>query len=388
MKINKESSLAIITHNFPKSITDRSNAGIFVYDLAEELNKKVKIIVFTAGDEDKTIKIKNIPVWIFSKGDNKKLGDLKLWNPIDYYRLVKFFISGLSNLNKFIANNKNVKFSIAMWAFPGGYFAYKLKERYGIPYAIWALGSDINLYAKIPLLKNMIVKILREADCLFADGIELSKEVERLSGRKCIFLPSTTNVPIKKVIKISIPKLREKIRLVFLGRMELVKGPDIFLDALISNKDTKDKFEIHFIGEGSILKDLKNKAQMHNLSNIIIFHGNIDDKQKINKILKNSDWLIIPSRSDSIPLVFSEAMKSGLPVISSSLPDISFLISKYRVGYTFKSENVNSLERLLASLPEKNQEREIFIKNIKKTADFFNLENITKNLLDILKITN
>ena len=166
-----------------------------------------------------------------------------------------------------------------------------------------------------------------------------------------------------------------------------MKGPDILVEALFGLGKKIDSFRVTIIGDGSLAGELKRKIRDGGLFSYVDFPGNISDKKRIGKILGNSDWLIIPSRSDSIPLVFSEAMKSSLPVICSGLPDLRYLIKKYKVGYLFRPGSSNELSRILKELPEKFRERTIFSGRTGKAAEDFGIEASAEKLMDlVLKI--
>lgn len=370
--------ILILTHNYPENNFDRQNAGIFVHDFAKILKKYAEVIVICSGRQNPKSKIDGVPVYWFGWESNKKLGQLKIWNPFDLIQLILFFVNGIAYTNR-VVSEKKPDFCLAMWAFPSGIFSFFIKRKYNTPFFIWALGSDIYVYAKLPIIGFFIKKVLQDAKKLLADGVDLSKRVEEISGSECLFLPSASSFgkQSKKILK-----GENSITLTFLGRMENVKGPDIFLNALLSLRDLK-KFRINFIGDGSLLAELKEKCSSKELGKQIVFHGNINDQRKIASILSISDWLVIPSRSDSIPLVFSEAMKMGIPVITSSLFDLKYLVKKYKVGLYFSVGSIPELSRLIKNLPTMREQRNVYARNTQKAAEIFNIETSAKKLMNI-----
>lgn len=383
--MKKLSTILILTHNYPVTVSDRQNAGIFVYDIVQEIHKTNPVVVFAPGSETKSEIVGASEVFRFKTSADKKLGSFKPWNPRDVLRFFRFFISGEQTLDNYIQNH-NVKICVSMWAFPSGYFAYRLKKKYKIPYVIWILGSDVYVYSKTPILGRLIKKILFEANLLLADGIDLAHITELVSGKRCYFLPSGSNFTVPKKIFKEKKRTEEKIIITFLGRMEEVKGPDILIDALISlGKDLK-KFKVHFVGEGSLLPLLREKINSSFYKSSVIFHGNIHDKSKIAYILSETDWVIIPSRSDSIPLAASEALKMGVPLIVSSLPDLEYLVKKYKVGYSFKEGTFRDLAAILIKLQSSWKEQKQFKLNTKKPAEIFSIERSATEL--IKKVTN
>lgn len=373
-------NIGIITHNYPANSADRQNAGVFVYDLATELSKKNKVSVYFPGASSKGNHQGKVKTQTFKVIGGKKLGDFKIWNPLDSIRLFQFFISGFSNLSHFL-HNKKINVNIVMWAFPSGIFAYYAKKRFGIPYVVWCLGSDIYIYGQKPIFKQIVRAVLRNADFVFADGIDLAQKTETLFGGRCTFVPSASNVA-SKVSKVQ--KMSGVTTLTFVGRLEKVKGVDVLINSLAKVKNL-DKFKINIIGGGSLQKELEDKIASENLENHVTFYGNISDFQKISGIVRSSDWLIIPSRSDSIPLVFSEAMKCGTPIIASALPDLSYLVKTYNVGYLFNPGSFRQLAGIIVKLPKLKSEQKKFAANTRKAANDFSIEKSAQKIVSYIK---
>lgn len=370
--------ILIVSHNYPQGPKDRENAGIFVHDLARELvRQKASVHVVCPGPKSYLKKFDEVNVHYFKWNKNKKLGKLELWNPLSYLQALSFFNNGLKTANM-VAQKESPDICLAMWALPSGVFTYFLRLKLGIPYAVWALGSDIYIYAKIPVIGFFIKQTLKSAKYLFADGIDLSRKVQQISTKRCLFLPSASSFVSKK--NIGKKNNSRKVVLTFIGRMEPVKGPDIFMAALDMVKGEDRNLLVHYIGDGSLSGRLKQIARRSDMSPKIIFHGNVLDKQKA-KILKKTNWVIIPSRSDSIPLVFSEAMKFNIPVVVSDLPDLEYLIKKYRVGLVFKYENVSELAGIIRRLSEKKENYKLYKKNTHKVSKMFSIEKSARELL-------
>lgn len=372
----KELKIGIFTHNFPVSEKDRQNAGVFVFDLARSLNRFAEVVVLAPGSDETVKMVAGLKIYSFKFID--KLGNLKVYNLSHLFKFGKFFISGNKALEKIIDENRDLDFVISMWAYPSGFFANRVFKTLGVPYAVYALGSDIYVYGKKPILKNLIKKYLLDAKFLVADSPDLAKEVEKISGKKTHFLPSASSIRLKTQ---KIKNKNPKIIFTFLGRLEKIKGIDIFMDAL-EDLDSA-KLKVNIIGDGSLFNNIKEKSKNRPW---IKLWGNISDFYKIAAILKNSDWLIIPSRSDSIPLVFSEAMKLSLPVIASDLPDLMYLIKKYRVGLLFKKENKSDLSKVLKKALIKNPDYLQFKKNTKEAAKIFNLGLTSAKLMDLIRV--
>ena len=374
--------ILIVTHNYPINAAERRNAGIFVHDFARELVKSgVDVNVFCPSSSINKSEVEGIPLRWFKWGSKKKsLKELKLWKPFDLFETTVFLIKGMQSSLKY-AREVEPDLCISMWAVPSGVFTYIINKKLGIPYCVWVLGSDIYVYSRIPLVGQLIRSILRSAKFLFSDGIDLAHQVKKISGKKCFFLQSGTRFsPSKKQIK----RDSANTILTFVGRMESEKGPDLLVDALLElDEKTCKTLKVNFLGDGSLLRQLKKRVQKSKLNSITSFYGNVDSPNRIFDIISQSDWLIIPSRSDSIPLVFSEAMKAETPVIASALYDLKFLVNRYKVGILFKPEDKKALSKIIRTLPSQKK-RNLLSKNTKEVADFFNLNLTAKRFLKII----
>jgi len=92
-----------------------------------------------------------------------------------------------------------------------------------------------------------------------------------------------------------------------------------------------DKLRLYILGDGSLFDIVGGQVKDLGLDQQIFLKGAVGPDD-IAKYLKAADWLIIPSRSESIPIVFSEAVQSGLPMIASDVGDLGPLIRQYKIG--------------------------------------------------------
>jgi glycosyltransferase involved in cell wall biosynthesis len=269
-------------------------------------------------------------------GQGKKLGDYDLKDPRSMVKLGDFFRAG-SAASWRMARRTKPDLVIAFWAFPCGVFARGLKAALGVPYAVWALGSDINSYYR-PGTRALIREVLRGAALCGADGFKLCAQVERIAGRGCAFLPSARTLP-------AMPSaLREGPvrRLLFVGRLEAVKGPDVLVEAFEEVAGELPELSLEVVGDGALGEELRGRVSRAGLGDRVKFAGR-QGPGYIAEALGRSDVLVIPSRGDSIPLVFGEAMQARRPVITSDIEDFPELHRRFGVGVAFETGRASSL---------------------------------------------
>lgn len=380
--------IAFITHNYPLSSKERGNAGIFVSDMAQELAERghsIQIFVVNASVAKTTVCLDGrLKIYFLSKGSlRKSLGEVKFYNIFDLIKLCILFIQSKNDIEAIIKKDP-VDLCLAFWAIPAGILAYQINRALKVPYGIWALGSDIYIYQKLPIVGYWIKKSVDNSNFLLADGIDLANKITKFSNKICTFLPSATAFRNIKRIKVAIDE--RLVNFIFLGRLEKVKGPDILLSSL-SALPKQMNYHAYFLGGGVLLEKLIQKSVEYGLRGKVSFLGNVDDKNIIFSYLAKSDLLVIPSRSDSIPLTLTEGAKAGIPVIVSDAGDMPKLVKKYKIGYTFPSGDIKKLSAMLETFVKNGKDkRKSFKNNLKVFAKDFNVSQIAANLIKKIEL--
>lgn len=119
--------------------------------------------------------------------------------------------------------------------------------------------------------------------------------------------------------------------IVYVGRLDLVKGADILIRAF--NKANLNGYKLIIVGDGAESSHLKKIA-----SNNVIFIGKIFNAACMLDI---ADICVIPSRFESFGLVLLEAINSGCRIIASNIPSFKEILESD--NYLFDNENVNAL---------------------------------------------
>ena len=316
-------TLLLITTSFPITRDGSEAAGAFVADIASELAERLPLRVVAPGLREETERIGAIDVWRFAS-TGKPLSLLSPAKPWHWPDIVASLLSLRRQTLRAGADGR-IGHSLALWVIPSGWAAAALKRRSGTPYSIWALGSDIWSLGRIPFISHALARVCRGAEHAYADGFQLSDDAEKIAGRVFRFLPSTRKLVVVRERPVA---SRPPLRLLFLGRWHRNKGLDILLDALalLDDESWSAIEEIHIAGGGP-LRDLvatrvNDLVQCRRPVRISGFLGH----DEALSALSRADRLLLPSRIESIPVIFSDAMKAGLPVISTPVGDLPRLV--------------------------------------------------------------
>jgi glycosyltransferase involved in cell wall biosynthesis len=369
--------ICLITNRYPAHSDDV--ASPFVRDFHVELKKRgTEVFVFTPFYETERIAFDRDVIRFKWAGGKKVVGALNPFKPKDALQLLSFLKNGRDQLFDLLQQNKPDS-CLALWALPSGWFAYLAKKKLGIPYSVWCLGSDIYVWANRPFLRRIIKKVLKDADFLFADGFDLKEKVEKLSGRECAFLPSMRRLPQPPNQAVRLDKA--KTNFLYLGRWEKKKGIDELIKALCLVKKELPHVNLHILGWGDYEEEMRKLIDQLNLSEEVKIVGRVSTSL-VSAYLKESDCLVIPSRGDSIPLVFSEALQMRTPLIVTDVGDMGYLARTFNLG---KVVPCGSVQRLADAMKEFMSEGKDYSKHIPDALELLSVEKAADDYLEVIR---
>jgi len=143
------------------------------------------------------------------------------------------------------------------------------------------------------------------------------------------------------------PRRRERsngrVRVAFIGRHDRQKGLDVLLDTI--ERFPLDHIHFDIVGDGILTKGVRPTADRQNVR----FHGWLTRAQTLH-VLETADAVVMPSRWDAAPIVATEAMRAGVPVIGSNRGAIPEIVGHGVGGYIFDLDDPDALGRVLRSL--------------------------------------
>ncbi|OGP92641.1 MAG: hypothetical protein A2156_04605 [Deltaproteobacteria bacterium RBG_16_48_10] len=365
--------ICIITSSFPSRSDDLVHAP-FLVEFIEGLKKRGhQPFVFTQDGEGlKESFLEGVQVeWFQWMGSKRPLVHLNALHPLDCLRMVSLFYRGREALLPFLKENQ-IEACLALWVLPGGYFANHAFRKTRIPYSVWTLGSDIYRYGKNPFLYRVMKRVIQEARGVFADGFDLAKRVEERFQRNCVFLATTRRLREREEMPQPQPSSPQPF--LFVGRLERVKGIDVLLQSMALLKEEGEDAHLTIIGKGSLEEWARNFIEKRGLGLNITLMGNVPDASLISHYA-SSACVVIPSRSESIPLVFSEALSFDREMIVTEVGDLGGLGRRYGVADVVPPEDPVALKEAMKKKIHRNR-REEKKEDGKKRAELKRLFNI------------
>lgn len=324
----------IVTTSYPDSQVGSEAAGGFVEEFARQLTRHAKVTVVAAAASESSVRTEAslrvhrfaVPRWPLSL--------LKPFRPTDWWPILATLRNGLRTVRD-VVDSDRPDYILALWALPSGYWARSMLKRFGIPYGVWALGSDIWGLGRVPLLRSYLARVLADAEHRYADGLLLGEEVQNICGLPCDFLPSARQLTS---VKLTDPAGSAPYRLAFLGRWHSNKGVDLFLEALqnLSADDWTRISGVRIRGGGPLEPEVRRMAKQLNALGYPVDVGGYLDKAGAIELITWCDYLVLPSRVESIPVIFSDAAQLRRPLVATPVGDLPRLFERDQFGILAK----------------------------------------------------
>lgn len=250
-----------------------------------------------------------------------------------------------------IKNHLNEYDFIYTKGFTGWHFVrYKNKSDVAFPavgvnfhgYEMFQVAPDFkSKIQQVLLLKKPVKEITKKADVVFSYGANITSIVKKIgvSQDKIIEIPS--GVEQQELVS-EIRKTEKTIRFIYLGRYERRKGIEE-LSKAITDLSENLNYEFHFIGPVPDEKKINNPK--------IIYHGEVRDKQQLNKLLQSGDVLVSASSSEGMPNVILEAMAKGLAVLATDVGAVSLLVND-ETGWLMLNRKPSEIKKHLQKIIE------------------------------------
>lgn len=160
------------------------------------------------------------------------------------------------------------------------------------------------------------------------------------------------------------------------GRLSREKGHHFLLQAIprVTERVPKTKFLI--VGEGTARKELEESIQEMNLSEKVILTGFYEN---LSEILSAIDLFVLPSLSESLPLVVLEAMGSEKAVVGTNVGGVPEVVKQRENGLLVEPGKSDELAEAIIYLLENKQAREKFGKTgLEYVKQHFSVDSLVK----------
>ena len=139
---------------------------------------------------------------------------------------------------------------------------------------------------------------------------------------KPLRLVHTSSITQSNIFKERELTKKDKIKLLFVGRVSLDKGITELLESLkVIDEDNPKRYHLDIVGPEDDLQGMELQSMIHQyeLDSIVTYHGLVPFGNQLFKFYQTSDIYILPSYHEGMPHTVWEAMSQGLPVIATQV---------------------------------------------------------------------
>jgi hypothetical protein len=302
-----------------------------------------------------------------------------LW--ITFYELLR---GGYSALCIPLSTNRNAFIKDALFAWIGFLF--------GVPVIILEHGTNIPaLYDRSGTLVRWWMRstLKRTARCLvLADCLKFNFEQ---------FLPTTQVISVYLGIdELSVRHRqmksgqKDQVTVLYLSTLVESKGILVFLEAI--SQVVKARDNIQFVVAGGWGRDetvVKSRVDewlsADNLRSRVSFIGPVQGEQKM-RVLLEADLFVLPTLLDTAPLVVLEAMRAGLPIISTDVGAIPEIVLDGQNGQICAKGNADQLaEKILYLADRPDLRQRMSQNNLRRFEDLFTTEKFASRMIDVFE---
>jgi glycosyltransferase involved in cell wall biosynthesis len=231
--------------------------------------------------------------------------------------------------------------------------------------------------------EKQLFKALQKVDIILASaGFEaIQNLVKRSKGllkiEEVIQFPTRVDTNFFKPLKVN--KLNDlnidhsDLILVTCGRINVVKGWDLILDAFKVVRDTKNNVQLYFVGDGEDREKLEDEIKIKNLSASVHITG-YQSTNDVLKWLNVADLVLVGSHKEGWSISMLETLACGKPIVSTDVSGAKEMIIEGENGYIIKTRNAKIYSDGIKKGLELKNVKEISLKIASKYA-VSNLKN-------------
>jgi D-inositol-3-phosphate glycosyltransferase len=292
-----------------------------------------------------------------------------------------------------------------------GVAAIELKKSWSVPF--------VHMFHTLGLMKNRVAQSVDELEgdyridgerkvLIAADKIIAATPAERAQilwlyqtdDEKIATIPP--GVDLGRFYPIPVDEARDYIgvppcgsMLLFVGRIEPLKGLDVLIEAIAIMKQNgfydRNPFCLAIIGGESDdsteqtnleLARIKSLTQACGLQDLVTFLGK-KAQDSLPYYYSAAEAVVVPSQYESFGMVALEAMACGKPVIASQIGGLAYLIKDGLTGFTVPVDDPQELARRISSLLNDRDLRDRMGRNAVQAAQDYAWEKIASRLLEV-----
>lgn len=173
---------------------------------------------------------------------------------------------------------------------------------------------------------------------------------------------------------------KEKIQILFVGRLTEVKGFDLLVRSLeYLRPDVRERIRINVVGSGPLRRMID---ETHPKRGILNWVGE-QPHEAMPSFYASAHFMVMPSRSEGVPVAMLEAMSSGLPVVGTLVGGVGRIFDERHI-FRIKEPSAEAVARSIEAAIDHN---ELLSERAKRAKELvtaqFSWDRMTERYLEI-----
>ena len=382
----------VIASDFPNNI--QFAKGIFIKQQILALSRRCQLKV--VAPVPFSLPLKAIKHWFeFSQVKQyENINGLEVFHPRrlitpkigrSFYGL--YYFLGIYPTMKRIKASFNFDTILAYFAYPDGFAAAIAAKLLKKPLIIKVLGSDINIFMKSKIRRQLTKYAFDRAQRIIAVSNELKNKIIALGIPPEKVVVISNGVDPEMFFPMDKSKCRERLLLpadrkiiLFIGNLIKSKGIHVLLEAFRQLLTVlKEKPVLAFVGDGPERKALERNVKENNIDKYVMFKGT-RLHEDIPIWINSCDVFCLPSFNEGCPNVVLEALACSKPVVATRVGAIPEMINK-EDGILCEPDDPDSLRSALEKMLEKSQTQTHISMELKKIT----WDSVGEEIFNVLK---
>lgn len=240
---------------------------------------------------------------------------------------------------------------LGSFAWPDGAASVLLGRLLGVPAAVYALGSDINVAPDIPGVGALLRRTLPRAVRVIAVSRDLAGKAIALGAdpARTVAIPNGVDRALfrprdRAAARVALGERPDGKWILFVGRLEPAKGVGELLAAFRTIAQEEPTARLALVGDGSLIGRCRDEAAR--LQGRIVVAGG-RPLPEVAGWMAATDVLALPSYNEGTPNVVLEALASGRRVVATSVGGIPDIVRSPAFGELVPPRDVAALTAAL-----------------------------------------
>lgn len=174
-------------------------------------------------------------------------------------------------------------------------------------------------------------------------------------------------------------------RILFVGRLEKMKGVDTLLKAFRQLSAGNSQIaKLHIVGDGSLRKELEGQAHSLGITNRVTFLGRLDG-QMLLKEYAEAEIFCGLSRSEALGNVFLEAQAAGCAVIATNVGGISDVVQHEKTGLLVQPDDAAAAARAIERVGKNDSLRAMLTRQGIENASKYDWKGIAAQYANVYR---